>query len=128
MQSLDNQATSLLSNPSSMLGGLATDLGFNGIRLTDLRQHPSSKRRLRRDMEFVEGAPHVRPAERQYHRTVPAIQGEPLEPVIAVNLKHATEGCQVPGGAAALAVLGVNVGGNRVGGSSPRPVVDRVAP
>ena len=59
MQSLDNRTTSLLANLSSVLGRLTADLGFNGVKLTELRQHPGSKRRLRRDMEFVEGAPHV---------------------------------------------------------------------
>jgi hypothetical protein len=34
----------------------------------------------------------------------------------------------VPGGAAALAVRGVDVGGHRVGGSGPWSVVDRIAP
>jgi hypothetical protein len=67
-------------------------------------------------------------AERQRHRIVWTIQSQPLEPVIAVNLKHAAERGQVRGGTAALAVLGVDIGGNRMGGSGPRPVVDRVTP
>ena len=79
-------------------------------------------------MEVVEGAPHVSPAECQHHRTVRPMQGKSLEPVIAVDLKHATERGQMFGRVAALAVLGVDIGGNRVGGSSPRPVVDRIAP
>jgi hypothetical protein len=127
-QSLDNGATSLLPHMSSMVGGLATDLGFDGIECADFHQHPGGERRFGGDPEIVETAPHVRPAERQRHRAIRAIQGQPLEPVIAVNLKHAAEPGQVPGGAAALAVLGVDIGGDGVGGSGPRPVVDRVAP
>ena len=127
-QSLDNGATLLLPHMSSMVGGLATDLGFDGIECADFHQHPGGERRFGGDPEIVETAPHVRPAERQRHRAVRAIQGQPLEPVIAVNLKHAAEPGQVPGGAAALAVLGVDIGGDGVGGSGPRPVVDRVTP
>ena len=128
VQSLDNRATSLLANMSSVLGGMAADLGFNGIEFTDFRQHPGGKRRFGGDPEIVKAAPHVCPAERQRHRTVRPIQGEPFEPVIAVDLKHAAEPGQVPGGAAALAVLGVDIGGDGVGGSGPRSVVNRVAP
>jgi hypothetical protein len=36
-QSIDNRATSLLANRSSMFGGLATDLGFGGVKFADLR-------------------------------------------------------------------------------------------
>lgn len=128
VQSLDNRATSLLPNPSSVLGRLTTDFCLNGVEFTDFRQHPSGKRRLRRDMELVEGAPHMSPTECQRHRTVRAIQGEPLEAIITVDLKHTAERGQVLGRAAALAVLGVDIGGNRVGGSGPRPVVDCIAP
>ena len=44
VQSLDNEAASLLPNVSSALGGMATDLGFNGVEFTDFRQHPGGKR------------------------------------------------------------------------------------
>jgi hypothetical protein len=37
MQSLDNGPTSLLPYPSSVLGRLAADLGFNGIEFSDFR-------------------------------------------------------------------------------------------
>src|ERR1700712_3807113 len=40
VQSLDNGATSLLAKPSSVVGGLAADLGFDGIEFADFRQHP----------------------------------------------------------------------------------------
>ena len=63
-QSLDNWATSLLPHMSSVLGGMAADLGFNGIEFADFRQHPGGKRRLGGDVELVEGAPHMGPAER----------------------------------------------------------------
>ena len=128
MQGLDNGATSFLAELSSVVGGLATDLGFDSVEFADLCQHPGGKRRFVGNPEIVETAPHVRPAERQRHRAVRAIHGKPLEPVITVDLKHAAEPGQVPGGAAAFAVLGIDIGGNRVSGSGPRPVVNRVAP
>jgi hypothetical protein len=66
-------------------------------------------------------------AERQRDRAIRTIQSQPLEAIIAVNLKHAGERRQVPGRAAALAVLSVDIGGDRVGRSGPWPIVDRVA-
>ena len=98
VQSLDDRATSLLPHMSSMVGGLATDLGFDRIELADPCQHPGGERRFGGDPEIVEAAPHVRPAERQTHRAVRAIQGQPLEPVIAVKLKHAAELARCPAG------------------------------
>jgi hypothetical protein len=44
---------------SSVLGGMAADLGFNGIEFADFRQHPGGKRRLGGDVELVESAPHL---------------------------------------------------------------------
>ena len=54
--------------------------------------------------------------------------GQPLEPVIAVDLQHAAEFGQMPGRAYVLAVFGVDIGGRRMSRATPRPVIDRVAP
>jgi hypothetical protein len=43
-QSLDNRTTSVLPHLSSVLGGLAADLGFNGVEFADFCQHPGGKR------------------------------------------------------------------------------------
>jgi hypothetical protein len=79
-------------------------------------------------MELIERPPHVRPAESERHRGVRAIPGQPLEPGIAVDLKHATEGAQVGGGADVLAVLCIDIGRDRMARSAPGPVIHRVAP
>src|SRR5689334_24406640 len=67
MQCFDDGTTSLLTNLSPMRGGLAADLGLDGVEFTDLRQYPGGERRLRRDMKVVEGTPHVCPTECQRH-------------------------------------------------------------
>ena len=119
---------SLLTNRSPMRGGLAAALGLDGVEFANLRQHPGSERRLRRDMEVVEGAPHMRPAERQRHRAICAIQRQSLEPVVAVDLQYAAEASQMMSGPDIPAVLSVDIGGNRVGRPRPRPIINRVTP
>ena len=102
MQRLDDRATSFLANLSSVFGGLAADLGLDRVERADARQHLGGKRRFGRSVELEEAAPHVRPAERQTYRAVRAIAGQPLEPVIAVNLQHAAEPARCPAGRASL--------------------------
>jgi site-specific DNA recombinase len=70
----------------------------------------------------------VRPAERQWYRSVRAVPGQPLEPGIAIDLQHAAERGQMLGRMHTLAILGVDIGGDRMTGTAPRPVIDRVAP
>src|SRR4051794_19250357 len=79
-------------------------------------------------MELIERPPHVRPAESERHRGVRAIPSQPLEPGIAVDLKHATEGAQVGGGADVLAVFRIGIGCDRMARSAPGPVIHRIAP
>ena len=43
VQSLDNGATSLPANPSSLFGGLTADLGFDGVEFADLCQYQAAR-------------------------------------------------------------------------------------
>src|SRR5271156_3296513 len=104
MQGFHDRSTSLVAYLSSMLGGMAPDLGLDRIEFSDAHQHLGCQWRRGGNKELVEWPPHVGPAERQPHRAIGAIPGQPLEPGIAVDLEHATEAGQVSGGMRALAV------------------------
>ena len=57
-----------------------------------------------------------------------AVTGQPLETGIAVHLQHAAELRQVRRRTNDLAVLGIHINGDGMRRSTPRPVIDRVAP
>jgi len=128
MQRVHDRPTSLLPDPLPMIGGMAADLSFDRVERRDAGQHFGRQRRLCRSMELEELAPHMRPAERQPHRSVGTIARQPLEPGIAVDLQHAREASQVHGGALPLPVFGIDIGGRRMRRTAPRPVVDGIAP
>ena len=70
----------------------------------------------------------VGPAKCQAHRGIRAIPGQPLEPGIAIDLKHTTEVAQMGGGADVLAVLCIDIGRDRMARPAPRSVIHRIAP
>ena len=127
VQGLDERSTSVLSDTSSLLGGLAADLSLDRVEGRDTLQDFGRERRLRRGMELEERPPHVDPAEGQADRLVDAVTGQALEAVIAVHLQHAGELGEMGGGAHVLAILGIDVGHGRMGRSTPGTVVDRVS-
>jgi len=128
LQSLDNGSTAGLPHLPAVLGGMAADRRLDGIEFADPRQHLARQRRLGGDEKFIERAPHVGPAERQRHRAIGAIAGQPLEPGIAVNLQHAAEPGQVASRSGALAVLRIVIRHHRMPRPVPRTVIDGVAP
>ena len=128
MQGLDDRSTSFLPRLSPVFGGMAADLALDRVERLDLRQHLGRERRLGGDVELVKVPPHVGPAEREADRAVGAVARQPLEPGIAIDLQHAAECRQMPGGTHALAILGVDVGRHRGRRAAPWPVIDRVAP
>src|SRR6185437_11063492 len=121
MQSFDDGPTSLLARLPSMISRMTAYFSLDRVEITDARQHLGGERRLRADVELVEAAPHVRPAECQLHRAVGPIADNPLEPVISVDLEHTLEPRQVPRRARGLAVLGIHVGSGRVRRAAPGP-------
>jgi site-specific DNA recombinase len=70
----------------------------------------------------------VSPTERQLQTAIRRCLHQTAEPSIAVDLKQSAEACQMAGRMLRLAVLAICISGNRVTGSLPRAVVDRVAP
>jgi hypothetical protein len=128
MQGFHDRSTSLVAYLSSMLAGMAPDLSLDRVELADAHQHLGGQWRGGGGKELVERPPHVGPAERQPHRAVGAIPGQPLEPGIAIDLEHAAEVGQVSGGTRTLAVLGIHVGCRRARWSTPRTIIDGVAP
>src|SRR3954454_15472623 len=70
----------------------------------------------------------MRPAERQTHRGVSAIPGQPLEAIIAINLQHALESRQVPCRANDPVILGIDICCRGMAFASPWPIIDRIAP
>ena len=128
MHRLDQGAAAFLTDGAALIGGLTADIGFDRIQLGDLPQGLLGKRRFRRDMDVVELAPRVCPTERQLQPAIRRCLHQTAEPGIAVDLKQSAEAFQMAGRMLRLAVLAVDIGGNRVTGSLPRPVVDRVAP
>jgi hypothetical protein len=111
-----------------MLGGMTADLTLDRIQLADPHQNFRRQRRLGGDILLVEVAAHVRPAKRQRHRLVSARLGQLLEPVVAIDLQHAAEPCEMPGRTLVLAVVRVDVGRHREASTFPGTIVHRVAP
>jgi site-specific DNA recombinase len=70
----------------------------------------------------------VGPAERQLQTAIRRCLHQTAEPGVTVDLKQSAEALQMAGRMRRLAVLAVDIGGDRVTGSLPRAVVDRVAP
>src|SRR5271167_2366576 len=128
MQGLHDGSTSLLPDLPSIVGGMAADLGFDLIEIANALQHLGCERRLGGGVKVVELPPHMSPAKCQRYRSVRTRPGQPLEPGITIDLKYAAEPGQMLGRMRALAVLGVDIGGDRMAGAAPRPVIDRIAP
>src|ERR1700712_1508988 len=128
MQRLHDRSTSLLTYLWAVLGRVAADRSLDDVKLSYLRQHLGRQWRLGRDKEGVEIPPHVDPTERQRHRGVGTTFGEPFEPIVPVDLQHATEFGQMSGRTFVLAVLRVDVGRHRVAPAVPGAVIYGVAP
>ena len=128
MQRLHDRPTSFLPDQPSIVGGMTADFGLDRVEFADAFQHLGGERRLGGGVKVVEFSSCMSPTKCQRYGRVRANPGQPLESGIAIDLKHAAERSQVRGRVRALAVLGVDVGGDRMTGAAPRPVIDRVAP
>src|ERR1700709_40586 len=113
MQRLHDRSTSLLTFLSAVLGRVASDLSLDDVELSYLRQHLGRQWRLGRDKEGVKIPPHVDPTESQRHRGVGTTFGEPFEPIVPIDLQHATELGQMFGRTFVLAVLRVDISRHR---------------
>src|SRR5271166_6968757 len=105
MQGIHDGPTSRLPRLPSIVGGMAADLGFDLIEIANAFQHLGCQRRLGGGVEVVELPPRVGPAKCQRYRSVRTRPGQPLEPGITIDLKHAAEPGQMLGRMRALAVL-----------------------
>src|SRR5689334_9004129 len=120
MQRPDDRSTTLLTDPLTVFGWMAADLGVYRIQRGDTRQHLRRKWRLRRRIELEERASHVDPAERQTDRLIAPITGQALEAIVAVNLQSAFEAGQMFGWPQVLAIITVDVGDRRMRRPAPR--------
>ena len=128
MQPFHNGPAAFAAHAPSVFGRMAADLRLNRIQRRHPRQQLGRDRRFGRGVELVKSAPHVRPAERELHRFVRPLACQALEARIAVHLQHAVELGQMPCWVSALAVLRVDIGGDRVGRPAPGPVIHGIAP
>ena len=128
IQCLDQRAAVLLALRAAMLGRRTADAVLDGIKFGDAPQDFPGQRRLGSDMDVVEFAPHVRPAEDKPQRLVCLAGEQTAEPGIAIDLKQTAEALQMRLRMLALAVLAIDIGSSRMARSAPGPVVHRIAP
>ena len=123
MHRFDQGAAAFLTDGAALIRGLTANVGFDRIQLSDPPQGLLGKRRLRRDVDVVELAPRVCPAECQLRRLVSGRGHQAAKPGIAFNLEQATEALKVTGRMLALAVFAEDIGGGRMTGPRPSTVV-----
>ena len=73
----------------------ATELGLDGVEFGDAPQGFLGQRRLCGDMDVVELAAHMRPAEGEPRGIVRLSGNQAAEPGIAIDLKQAAEPAQM---------------------------------
>ena len=92
---LDQRPATLLTYRSAVLGMQATELGLDGVEFGNAPQGFRSQRRLGGDMDVVELAPDMRPAEGEPRGFVRLAGDQAAKPRIAIDLEQATEPAQM---------------------------------
>jgi len=127
MHGLDQRPAVLFTRDLTLFGGLSTQIGLDLVQRRDPPQRFLGQRRLCRHLNIVELSPCMSPAEGELR--VGVFRGdEACEPRVAIDLKQAAEPFQVRRRMLALAVFAVDISGDGMARTTPRPVVGRVAP
>jgi hypothetical protein len=128
MQCLDQWLALLLAFRAPMLGGRAADVVLDGIELGNPPQCLLGQRRLGRDVDVVELAPHMRPAEGELRHIASFAGEQATESGIAIDLQQTAEPAQMRLRMLALAILTIDVGSGGMPRPAPGPVVHGIAP
>src|SRR5207248_8723721 len=115
----------LLADEAALLGTPATDVLLDSVELSDVFERLARNGRRARSCEFVEVAPHMRPAERK--RDVPAL-GELGVAGIAIDLQDPLEAIEMGDRPFRLAVGCIDISNARRIGAAPWPIVRGIGP
>src|ERR1700758_202982 len=113
---------------ASTIGGRAAYVVLDGIELGNPPQCLLGQRRLGRDVDVVELAPHMRPAEGELRHIASFAGEQATESGIAIDLQQTAEPAQMRLRMLALAILTIDVGSGGMPRPAPGPVVHGIAP
>src|SRR3954467_8022009 len=119
------QPAFLLADEPALLGAAAADVLLDGVDLGDALERLARNRRGTRRCEFVEVAPHMRPAERKLDVATLCQLGITG---IAVDLQDPLEACEMSDRPLGFAVRCINVDDARWIGAAPWPVIGGIWP
>jgi hypothetical protein len=115
----------LLPDDTPLLGAAATDVLLDGVKFGDVPERLAGNGRGARRGEFVELAPHMRPAECKLDV---ATLGQLAVAGIAIDLQDSLEALEMGDRALGFAVGRVDIGDAGWIGSAPRPVIGHIGP